>query len=130
MKRLRTRYLAFAVAAAVTLVVAACGGAEPTATPRPTAVPTATPVPTEAPPPTAAPRATVTPRPTTTPRPTATPIPPTPTPEAMMSKFDMTLAPKPGKLGGTLQVPALVFEPFGYDTFETGGPALAGEEIW
>ncbi len=124
MKRLRTHYLAFAAAAVVTLVVVACGGAEPTATPRPTAVPTATPVPTEAPPPTAAPRATA------TPRPTATPIPPTPTPEAMMSKFDMTLAPKPGKLGGTLHVPALVFEPFGYDTFETGGPALAGEEIW
>ena len=105
MKRLGPKHLVFVAVAAVTLIVAACGGADPTATPQPTA----------------------------TPAPTATPVPPTPTPtpEAMMmGKFDMTSLPTAGKLGGTLHAPALSSEPYGYDSFENGGPALASEEIW
>ncbi len=62
------------------LIVAACGGADPTATP----VPTSTPLPTATPAPTAPPAPSVTPAPTATPRPvptpTRTPIPPTSTP--------------------------------------------------
>lgn len=56
------------------LLVTACGGGIPAATPTP--APTNTPEPT----PTPLPTATATPKPTSTPRPTATPIPPTPTP--------------------------------------------------
>ncbi len=68
---------------ALSLVIAACSGADATATPQPTQpppptatsapAPTAAPAPTSAPAPTAAP--TATPRPTATAAPTATPVP-------------------------------------------------------
>ena len=82
MKRLRSKLFSMTVLVGiVALVVAACGGGDPTATPRPTAAPpTATPVPAQ---------------------PTATPVPapPTATPEAMVGGVpDFPDA----KFGGTL----------------------------
>jgi peptide/nickel transport system substrate-binding protein len=89
-------FSAFAVIMVAGLIVAACGGADPTATPQPTS----------------------------TPRPTATPVPaPAPGPQPV-------LMPAAQKLGGTLQLPVLASQPYGFDVFENGGPALAGEEIW
>ena len=88
----------------VALVVAACGGGEPTATPLPTATPqpTATPIVFPTPLPTATPQPgvpTATPAPTAappTPQPTATPVPtPTPIPTAMPAS--------PIRRGGTLK---------------------------
>lgn len=84
----------------VALVVAACGGSDPTATPRPTFTavpPTATPVPqataTTAPPAPGKPAPTAAPTPTRRPVPTATPtpIPPTPTPIGELPKRGGTI---------------------------------------
>ena len=76
------------IALAVTLVAAACGGADPTPTPRPTATPvpqpgaapTPVPTPTPLPPGVTPPPPTPTLTPTTAPEPTATPTPVPPPP--------------------------------------------------
>jgi len=94
----------FALAAIVALIVAACGGSDPTATPRPTSTPVP-PTATAGPTATARPAATPTPRPTTPP-PTATPSGPTP------------------QRGGTLKGSLLV-QPRNWDAYDAKGQLIA-----
>ena len=86
------RFLALGAIALILSVLAACGGDDPTATPRPAATPTPTPADTMSPQPTPTPGDTMSPQatptpgdtmspqptPTSAPRPTATPVPPPP----------------------------------------------------
>ena len=89
----RQRVLGLTVGAlTVALVVVACGGGAPTATPRATATPG----------PTATPQSTVAPTPTTAALPTATAAPPTPTP----TPFAAVGQPK---YGGTFRVGGIHF---------------------
>ncbi len=67
-----------ALATVIAIVVSACGGADPTATPQPTATPRPTVTPAPVATATPAPVATATPAPTPTPAPTATPSAPQP----------------------------------------------------
>ncbi len=76
---MKRRFLALtAVIVAFVLIVSACGGADPTATPAPTATPVPTAMPTAMATAMASPVATATPQPTPTPAPTATPAAPQP----------------------------------------------------
>ncbi len=98
MKRSRVGLISFVSIAVVTLVVAACGGGDPTAIPNPTAtsVPaTATSVPA-----------------------TATSVAPTATPAAMMQPDSVIL--EGGQRGGTLNLRG-IFRPRTWDTFEVRG---------
>ena len=97
---LRSKWSAFiGMATALVLVVSACGGADPTATPAPTSTtvpPTATPAPTATPVPTATTAATAIPG--TTPVPTAVPptaVPPTAVPPTATPAPTATRPPAP-----------------------------------
>ena len=142
MRLLSARYLAVAVASAVAVIAAACGGSDSTVAPQPTAAPTrAAPSPTQFPAATptlgptvapltatpAAPTATATarppgPTPTSAPAtptrvpPTATPAP-TPTPAGAVPT---AIVKQPTKRGGTLQLRTLSAV-VAYDTFDVGG---------
>lgn len=104
MGRIPKRYLVMSLLLIATVVIAACGGADPTAVPKapePTAVPpTATPVPSG---------------------PKPTPVPPTPTPKPTTNEMVMAKAPAEGKLGGTLQLRLLGSFPRAFDTFDVRG---------
>ncbi len=127
----RSRLLTFGIAVgASSLIVAACGGSDatatavpPTATPRPTTVAaTATPVPATA---------TAVPATATRPAPTATPTISAPTPTPLPGAAVPTPILLQGKKGGTLQLRSL-FNPTAWDTltpagqvdFHTMGPML------
>ncbi len=102
MKAMRGGLALFALGMTMALILTACGGADPTAT----SVPTATAVP-----------ATATPVP-----PTATPVPPTPTARKANPTPILNLQ---GQRGGVLNIAALSSQPFGYDTYEAGGPSFS-----
>jgi peptide/nickel transport system substrate-binding protein len=106
MRKLRMGYVIVALAAVLSLVVAACGSAE-----RPTPEP---------------PAPTATPRPTATAMamaPTATTAPPTPTatPEAGGNMAVMADAPTASSLGGTMQLRIIGPFPLAWDTYNRRG---------
>ena len=116
MRKLQSLFPVAALSVVLSLMVAACGGSDATATPRPTATPI--PLPTATP----TPAATPVPLPTATPASaaTATAVPPTPTPRPAGVPTPIV---KAGQRGGILQLSVRPSYMVFYDTFSAGGRA-------